>query len=259
VLPDLRHARIGEQRRERGLERLARQVRPVLVRDRQVDGRLAPGEPDAHEARAQGILRRRLGVDDEARGQRTQPLDQRGQLGGIGDHAHGRAVRGRQLAGRKQLRRHGRHVEAEAELAGIRRDQRRRRREVGGVGGRGAGLGGRRGDRGLQAGQRFRRVLLEPRDPDVAPERGELRRVELLHLELGPGLEDCEVVVDRHQVLREERRVAMLEQLLAHALLLDLGQAVVQRLERAELRDQLDRGLLADAGHAGHVCRSSRP
>ena len=57
---------------------------------------------------------------------------------------------------------------------------------------------------------------------------------------------------DRHQLAALQRLVAMRRQRLA-LLRLELGRVREQRVEAAELRDQIDRALLADARHAGDV------
>ena len=61
------------------------------------------------------------------------------------------------------------------------------------------------------------------------------------------------MAVDRHQLLRQQHRIAILLQRLAIALALDLGRTVQHRLHAAELHDQLHAALIADAGSAGNV------
>ena len=64
---------------------------------------------------------------------------------------------------------------------------------------------------------------------------------------------DGYIALNRHQLLRQARRVRVLEQCLAWSLLGDLGGVIENCFERSELRDQLDRRLLADPAHARHV------
>ena len=63
------------------------------------------------------------------------------------------------------------------------------------------------------------------------------------------------VAVDRRQVLAEPRLSLVLAQLLAQLVGLHLVDALEDALDGAELLQQLRRGLLADAGHAGDVVR----
>ena len=70
------------------------------------------------------------------------------------------------------------------------------------------------------------------------------------------GLEvevDRQVADDRREVLAHEHGIAVLDELVAQLVRLDLVDPLVQRLERPELADELGRGLLADPGHARDV------
>ena len=93
--------------------------------------------------------------------------------------------------------------------------------------------------------QRAELVLAEEPDDGLAVVVAEARRLEV---EL-----DRQVADDRRQVLAHEHRVAVLDELLAQLVGLDLVDPLVERLERPELADELGRGLLADAGHARDV------
>ncbi len=84
---------------------------------------------------------------------------------------------------------------------------------------------------------------------ELAQEPG-VGRIELQRL--GMDL-DRQVGVDGDQLLREQRLRAMGQQPLAVGLARHLGGALEQRLDRAELGDQLPRPLLADSRYAGHV------
>ncbi len=61
------------------------------------------------------------------------------------------------------------------------------------------------------------------------------------------------VVLQRDQLARDARLVGIVDDRLAPLLLLDLGGALEQRVQRAELFQKLRGGLGADAGHARHV------
>ena len=93
--------------------------------------------------------------------------------------------------------------------------------------------------------QRAELVLAEQPDDRLAVVVAEPRRLEV---EL-----DRQVAHDRREVLAHEHLLAMLDELLAELVGLDLVDALVERVERPVLADQLRRGLLADAGDARDV------
>ncbi len=64
---------------------------------------------------------------------------------------------------------------------------------------------------------------------------------------------DRQVAHDRRQVLAHEDLLAMLDELVAQLVRLDLVDPLVQRVERPELADELGRGLLPHPGHARDV------
>jgi len=114
-------------------------------------------------------------------------------------------------------------------------------------GGRGAGLGGDGGPGlGLHLG-------------DEAAELHGLQEVDqplgvgVLDREVVDGVLDRDVVVQQHQLLGDQRLVAVLLQGLAALGLLDLGRVLQEVFQRPVLLDQLGGGLHADARHAWHV------
>ena len=99
-----------------------------------------------------------------------------------------------------------------------------------------------------------RRQPLDERPELVLAEQPD-DRVAVVVAEAG-GLEverDRQVADDRRELAAHEDLVAVLAELVAQLLRRDLVEPREQRVEVAELADQLRRGLLADAGHARDV------
>jgi hypothetical protein len=64
---------------------------------------------------------------------------------------------------------------------------------------------------------------------------------------------DRHIALERHQLLGDARLIGKLDEVLAPLRLLDLGSACEQRLQVAELGDELGAGLDTDAGHTRDI------
>ena len=278
VTDDRRREPIEEPAQRRGVVRTLDRDRPaVRAGDGECQRRSAPrprvveqeADPD-RGLRGEPRLQGRDGVarvDLDAR----RVGDRRGQRASAGRRRRrpapwpGRSPRRpRSRRRRRAARATGVEVERQLEAAALRRwtdrsggaparrpggtgDARRRHGSVRGdaaqrLGGVARGLAGHR----RQAlDQRAELVLAEEPDDGLAVVVAEARGLEV---EL-----DRQVADDRREVLAHEHGLAMLDELVAQLVRLDLVDPLVQRLERPELADELGRGLLADPGHARDV------
>jgi hypothetical protein len=101
---------------------------------------------------------------------------------------------------------------------------------------------------------RHRRQAIEQGTEAVMLEEGAQRRVRnALQLEILERLGQRHVACQLHQLVRQPRHLGMLDQIVAHLGRLHRRRRLQHRLDRAELLDQLGRGLGADALHAGDV------
>ncbi len=215
-MADLLHARVLEKRRDRADRRPGLEIGHLVERavpQRRVAGvALAPGERDAH-----------------------QPGPHR--AGVVADDAKADAAGGSGLVHRL--------CQAVDRLDdGV----------VGGGGGSGPGSG-----RSVTGSSMTGGGCCARRRREVAGEGAEaqLREQGVAGRPVGAGVvERVERAIDRHVSANRDQHPArpggirVGEQRLAVALLLDAGRALEQRVERAELRDEVARALVADAGHA---------
>ena len=107
--------------------------------------------------------------------------------------------------------------------------------------------GGLAGHRGQPFDQRPELVLAEQADDRVAVVVAKPRGLEV---DL-----DRQVADDRRQLAAHEHLVVVVAQLVAQLLGRHVVEALEERVERAELADELRGGLLADSRHAGNVVR----